>query len=33
MMYSMRSGEWSEAKAQLLYLLDKPRNLQNHHAA
>ena len=25
-MYSMRSGEWPEAKAQLLYLLDKPRN-------
>jgi RimJ/RimL family protein N-acetyltransferase len=24
-MYSMRSGEWPEAKAQLLYLLDKPR--------
>jgi RimJ/RimL family protein N-acetyltransferase len=24
-MYSMRSGEWSEAKAQLLYLLNKPR--------
>ncbi len=24
-MYSMRSGEWSEAKAQLQYLLDKPR--------
>lgn len=24
-MYSMRSGEWQEAKAQLLYLLDKPR--------
>ncbi len=24
-MYSMRSGEWSEAKAQLLYLLDKAR--------
>jgi RimJ/RimL family protein N-acetyltransferase len=24
-MYSMRSGEWTEAKAQLLYLLDKPR--------
>ena len=24
--YSMRSGEWPEAKAQLLYLLDKPRN-------
>ncbi|MEY4138109.1 MAG: hypothetical protein RLZZ371_291 [Pseudomonadota bacterium] len=23
-MYSMRSGEWPEAKAQLLYLLDKP---------
>jgi RimJ/RimL family protein N-acetyltransferase len=25
-MYSMRSGEWAEAKAQLLYLLDKPRD-------
>ena len=25
-MYSMRSGEWAEAKAQLLYLLDKPRS-------
>lgn len=25
-MYSMRSGEWPEAKAQLLYLLDKPRH-------
>jgi N-acetyltransferase len=24
-MYSMRSGEWAEAKAQLLYLLDKVR--------
>ena len=24
-MYSMRNGEWPEAKAQLLYLLDKPR--------
>jgi len=24
-MYSMRSGEWPEAKAQLRYLLDKPR--------
>ena len=24
-MYSMRAGEWSEAKAQLLYLLDQPR--------
>ena len=24
-MYSMRIGEWPEAKAQLLYLLDKPR--------
>ncbi len=24
-MYSMRSGEWPEAKSQLLYLLDKPR--------
>jgi RimJ/RimL family protein N-acetyltransferase len=25
-MYSMRSGEWPEAKAQLLYLRDKPRS-------
>jgi RimJ/RimL family protein N-acetyltransferase len=24
-MYSLRSGEWSEVKAQLLYLLNKPR--------
>ena len=24
-MYSMRSGEWPEAKAQLLYLLNRPR--------
>ena len=24
-MYSMRAGEWPEAKAQLLYRLDKPR--------
>jgi len=24
-MYSMRAGEWAEAKAQLLYLLDRPR--------
>ena len=24
-MYSMRAGEWPEAKAQLLYQLDKPR--------
>ncbi len=24
-MYSMRSGEWPEARAQLLYMLDKPR--------
>jgi RimJ/RimL family protein N-acetyltransferase len=24
-MYSMRAGEWPEAKAQLLYLLDQPR--------
>jgi hypothetical protein len=24
-MYSMRCGEWPEVKAQLLYLLDKPR--------
>ena len=26
-MYSMRAGEWPEAKAQLLYLLDKPRGV------
>ena len=37
-MYGMRAGEWPEAKAQLLYLLDKPRPAQNslvgaHHAA
>ena len=25
-MYCMRSGDWVEAKAQLLYLLDKPRD-------
>ena len=25
-MYSLRSGEWPEVKAQLLYLLDKPQN-------
>ncbi len=25
-MYSMRSGEWPEARAQLLYLRDRPRN-------
>lgn len=24
-MYSMRAGEWPEAKAQLLFMLDKPR--------
>ena len=28
-MYSLRSGEWAEVKAQLLYLLDKPRALKN----
>ncbi|MEJ8824702.1 GNAT family protein [Variovorax humicola] len=27
-MYSLRSGEWPEVKAQLLYLLDKPRPAQ-----
>ncbi len=26
-MYSMRSGEWPEAKAQLLYLLNRPRDI------
>ncbi|ABE43171.1 GNAT family N-acetyltransferase [Polaromonas sp. JS666] len=25
-MYSLRAGEWPEVKAQLLYLLDKPRS-------
>jgi hypothetical protein len=25
-MYSLRSGEWPEVKAQLQYLLDKPRS-------
>jgi N-acetyltransferase len=25
-MYSMRAGEWPEAKAQLIYQLDRPRN-------
>lgn len=28
-MYSLRSGEWPEVKAQLLYLLDKPRVLND----
>lgn len=28
-MYSLRSGEWPEVKAQLLYLLDKPRASKN----
>lgn len=27
-MYSLRSGEWPEVKAQLLYLLDKPRPIK-----
>ena len=27
--YSLRYGEWPEVKAQLLYLLDKPRALKN----
>ncbi len=27
-MYSLRSGEWPEVRAQLLYLLDKPRSPQ-----
>lgn len=26
-MYSLRAGEWPEVKAQLLYMLDKPRTL------
>lgn len=29
-MYSMRRGEWPEAKAQLLYLLDRPRQETRH---
>ena len=32
-MYSMRAGEWLDAKAQLLYLLDKPRTAGATHAA
>lgn len=28
-MYSLRAGEWPEVKAQLLYLLDKPRTSNN----
>ena len=28
-MYSLRSGEWPEVRAQLLYLLDKPRPSRN----
>ncbi|UUZ74782.1 GNAT family N-acetyltransferase [Polaromonas sp. P1(28)-13] len=28
-MYSLRAGEWPEVKAQLLYLLDKPRTPNN----
>ena len=28
-MYSLRSGEWPEVKAQLLYLLDKPRSAKD----
>jgi N-acetyltransferase len=28
-MYSLRAGEWPEVKAQLLYLLDKPRTPAN----
>ena len=31
-MYSMRAGEWPEAKAQLLYQLDKPRTRSYGHA-
>jgi RimJ/RimL family protein N-acetyltransferase len=30
-MYSLAQGEWPEAKAQLLYLLDRPRQ-ETHHA-
>ena len=25
-MYSLRAGEWPDVRAQLLYLLDKPRS-------
>ncbi|MFZ3221213.1 MAG: GNAT family protein [Rhodoferax sp.] len=32
-MYSLRAGEWPEVKAQLLYLLDKPRTAGSTHAA
>lgn len=32
-MYSLRTGEWPEVKAQLLYLLDKPRNAGGPDAA
>jgi RimJ/RimL family protein N-acetyltransferase len=32
-MYSLRTGEWPEVKAQLLYLLDKPRNAGGAYAA
>jgi len=31
-MYSMRAGEWPEAKAQLLYLLNRPRSPETPHA-
>lgn len=30
-MYSMRAGEWPEAKAQLLYLLNRPRPGDKNH--
>ena len=30
-MYSMRDGEWPEAKAQLVYLLNKPRASRSHN--
>ena len=32
-MYSLRAGEWPEVKAQLMYLLDKPRSTGSAHAA
>jgi RimJ/RimL family protein N-acetyltransferase len=32
-MYSMRSDEWPEAKAQLMYLLDRRHKLGGNHAA
>ncbi|MCJ0762085.1 GNAT family N-acetyltransferase [Variovorax terrae] len=31
-MYSLRSGEWPEVRAQLLYLLNRPRRQEARHA-